>query len=218
MLEDNFTWVLRKALKGLNLAPSEAASLAGLSETAVLAFSRGDFSADTARRLAPALGLNPEALANHDLYLPKPLALPSIHRIDLPFGEERVNAWLVWTGDTAILFDTGYAPTSCTVALDALAAPPLDRVFVTHAHVDHIGGIPSFMMRGNLLHGANIDNTLPMKPGESIRCGDLVVSACDLSGSVSTSKVSRFPCSSPATPSSPAPSAAAPRPISINTR
>lgn len=182
MLEDNFTWVLRKALKGLNLAPSEAASLAGLSETAVLAFSRGDFSADTARRLAPALGLNPEALANHDLYLPKPLALPSIHRLDLPFGEERVNAWLAWTGDTAILFDTGYAPTSCTVALDALGAPPLDRVFVTHAHVDHIGGIPSFMMRGNILHGAGIDNALPMKPGDSIHCGPLVVRACDLSG------------------------------------
>jgi glyoxylase-like metal-dependent hydrolase (beta-lactamase superfamily II) len=182
MLEDDFSWVLRKALKGHNLAPSEAASLAGLPENAVLSFSRGDFSPDTARRLAPALGLNPDALAKHDVYLPKPLALPFIHRLDLPFGEERVNAWLVWTGGTAILFDTGYEPTSCTVALDALGAPPLDRVFVTHAHVDHISGIPSFMMRGNLLHGANIDNTLPMKPGDSIRCGSLVVRACDLSG------------------------------------
>jgi hydroxyacylglutathione hydrolase len=182
MLEDDFSWVIRKAFKGLDLAPGTAASRAGLSENAVLSFSRGNFSADTARRLAPTLGLNPEALANHDSYLPKPLALASIHRLDLPFGEERVNAWLVWTGDTTILFDTGYAPTSCTVALDALGAPPLDRIFVTHAHVDHIGGIPSFMMRGNILHGAGIDNALPMKPGDSIHCGPLVVRACDLSG------------------------------------
>lgn len=182
MLEDDFTYVIRKAFKGLNLAPGEAASRAGLPENAVLSFSRGIFSADTARRLAPVLGLNPDALANHDRYHPKPLAQPFIHRLDLPFGKERVNAWLVWTHDTAILFDTGYEPTSCTVALDALGAPPLDRVFVTHAHVDHIGGIPSFMMRGNILHGASIDNALPMKPGDSIRCGSLTVRACDLSG------------------------------------
>jgi len=182
MLEDDFSWVIRKAFKGHNLAPGEAASRAGLSENAVLAFSRGNFSADTARRLAPVLGLNPDALANHDRYLPRPLAQPFIHRLDLPFGEERVNAWLVWTGNTAILFDTGYEPASCTVALDALGAPPLDRVFVTHSHIDHIGGIPSFMMRGNILHGASIDNTLPMKPGDSIRCGPFTVRACDLSG------------------------------------
>jgi glyoxylase-like metal-dependent hydrolase (beta-lactamase superfamily II) len=182
MLEDDFTYVIRKALKGLDLAPGTAAARAGLPENAVLSFSRGNFSADTARRLAPALGLNPDALAKHDLYLPRPLALPFIHRLDLPFGEERVNAWLVWTGDTAILFDTGYEPTSCTVALDAVGAPALERVFVTHAHVDHIGGIPSFMMRGNILHGAGIDNALPMKPGDSIRCGSLAIRACDLSG------------------------------------
>jgi glyoxylase-like metal-dependent hydrolase (beta-lactamase superfamily II) len=128
------------------------------------------------------LGLNPDALANHEHYLPKPLNLPSIHRLDFPFGEERVNAWLVWTDDTAILFDTGYEPTSCAVALDAIGAPPLDQIFVTHNHVDHIGGIPSFMMRGNILHGSGIDNALTMKPGDSIRCGSLTVRACDLSG------------------------------------
>ncbi|MGL4400304.1 MAG: MBL fold metallo-hydrolase [Luteolibacter sp.] len=182
MLEDNFTWVLRKALRGLNLTVGEAASLAGLAESAVQSFAQGNFSADTARRLAPVLGLNADALAHHENYLPQPLALPSVHRLDLPFGEERVNAWLIWTDHAAILFDTGYQPTSCTVALDALGVPKLDRIFITHIHVDHIGGIPSFMVRGNVLHGANIDNTLPMKPGDSFRCGELTVRACDLSG------------------------------------
>ena len=182
MLEDDFTWVIRKAFKGLALAPGEAAARAGLSEHQVLSFSRGNFSADTARRLAPVLGLNPEALANHEHYLPGPLALPSIYRLDLPFREERVNAWLIWTDDAVILFDTGYEPTSCTVALDALGAPAPERIFVTHAHVDHIGGIPAFMMRGNVLHGASIENALSMKPGDSIRCGSLTIRACDLSG------------------------------------
>ena len=34
MLEDDFTYVIRKAFKGLALAPGEAASRAGLSENA----------------------------------------------------------------------------------------------------------------------------------------------------------------------------------------
>src|SRR5689334_467094 len=110
MLEDDFTYVIRKAFKGLALAPGEAASRAGLPENEVLAFSRGNFSADTARRLAPVLGLNPRALAKHDRYLPKPPTLSNIQRLDLPFDGERVNAWLVRAGDATILFDTGYEP------------------------------------------------------------------------------------------------------------
>ena len=40
MLEDDFTYVLRKALKGHDLAPAEAAARAGLSEKDVLAFQK----------------------------------------------------------------------------------------------------------------------------------------------------------------------------------
>ena len=89
MLEDDYTYVIRKAFKGLALAPGEAALRAGLPENEVLAFSRGRFLADTARRLAPVLGLNPVALANHFDYLPEQLAIPQIHRIDLSFDQER---------------------------------------------------------------------------------------------------------------------------------
>ena len=182
MLEDDFTYVIRKAFKGLDLAPAEAARNAGLPEAEVLAFSRGRFSVDTARQLAPALHLNPEALARHAGYLPRPLALPEIHRIELPFGEERVNVWLVWTHDAVLLFDTGYDPLTCTVALDAIAPPPLQEVFITHGHVDHVGGIPDFIARGNVPHGASIPGAKPMQPGDSIRCGPLTIRACDLSG------------------------------------
>ena len=65
MLEDDFTWVLKKALAGNGLAPSEAAARAGIPEGEAMAFLRGSFSADTARALAPVLGLSPEALAAH---------------------------------------------------------------------------------------------------------------------------------------------------------
>lgn len=182
MLEDDFTYVIRKAFKGLSLAPGEAALRAGLSESPVLSFSRGIFSKEIALQLAPVLGLNPVALSRHPDYLPKPLALPSVHRLDMPFEQERVNAWLVWTGDAIILFDTGYQPLDCTVALDAIGVPPIHRVFITHAHVDHVGGIPSMIARGNQLHGASIAQTHPMRPGDAISCGSLTIRACDLSG------------------------------------
>lgn len=182
MLEDDFTYVLRKAFKGLALAPGEAAARAGLPEHGVMSLLRGNFSAPTARRLAPALHLKPDALANHPGYLPQPQVLPCVHRIDLPFGGERVNAWLIWTADTAVLFDTGYDPLSCTVALDAIGPPPLSEIFITHAHVDHIGGIADFTGRGLIPRGAMIKGAANMKPGEAIRSGSLTVTAADLSG------------------------------------
>ncbi len=182
MLEDDFTYVIRKAFKGLALAPGEAARRAGLPEHDVMSFSKGNFSAETARRLAPVLGLGPTALANHLTYQPRPQSSADIHRIDLPFRDERVNAWLVWSGNSAILFDTGFDPLSCTVALDAIGPPPLEQVFISHGHVDHIGGVRDFLARGIIPNGAQIDGAKPMKPGDAIRCAQLTVRACDLSG------------------------------------
>ncbi len=182
MLEDDFTYVIRKAFKGLALAPGEAAQRAGLAENEVFAFSRGRFSADTARRLAPVLGLNPEALANHSDYFPQPLAIPQIYRIDLPFEQERVNAWHIWANDAVLLFDTGYEPRSCVVALDAIGPPALHQVFITHGHVDHIGGIRDFSGRGIIPRGAQVEGSEPMQPGDTVVCGSLTIRACDLSG------------------------------------
>jgi len=182
MLEDDFPYVIRKAFKGLALAPGDAARRAGLPEHDVMSFSKGNFSAETARKLAPVLGLKPTALAKHDSYQPNPQSSPDIHRVDLPFRDERVNAWLVWSGDTAILFDTGFDPLSCTVALDAIGPPPLEQVFLTHGHGDHIGGVRDFLARGIIPIGAMIDGAKSMKPGDAIRCGPLTVRACDLSG------------------------------------
>ncbi len=182
MLEDDFTYVIRKAMKGLGLTPAEAAKKAGLTEAEVLALSHGHFSAETARKLAPTLHLNPLSLALHPEFQPQPLTLPEIHRIDLPFREERVNVWLIWTHDAVILFDTGFEPLTCGVALDAIASPPLQEIFITHAHVDHVGGIPDLIARGKLPHGASIPGATPMQPGDSLRCGSLTIHACDLSG------------------------------------
>ena len=182
MLEDDFTYVIRKAFKGLGLAPGEAALRASLPEKEVLAFSRGHFSAEIARKLAPVLGLNPAALAAHHDYLPEPLKVPEIHRLDLPFGRERVNAWLIRTYDEAVLLDTGYDSQSCAAALAVLDAPPLGGIFITHSHPDHVGGMKSFPVIGHAPYGSRIENAMAMHPGDSIPCGTITIRACDLSG------------------------------------
>lgn len=181
MLEDDFTWVIRKAFKGLALAPGEAALRAGLKEQQVLAFSRGDFSPEVASQLAPALGLSPEALASHASYEPAPLQIPEIRQLDLPFGNERVNAWLIVAGGISILFDTGNDEVSCRSALREAGIAMPDYIFITHGHGDHIRGLGAFDTCASI-YGAEIDGASSMAAGDRIQCGPLEIRACDLSG------------------------------------
>jgi hydroxyacylglutathione hydrolase len=181
MLEDDFTYVLRKALAGHQLPPAGAAALAGIAEHAVLSFLRGSFSAETARRLAPVLGLNAAAFAAHADYHPKPLAQTSIHSLDLPFDDGRVNAWLIDAGASKILFDSGCEPRDFIPALGDLP----ERAFITHGHRDHVGGLHHLLQHHIPVHAAGIRETIPMKPGDSVCCGPLIVRACDLSGHAS---------------------------------
>jgi glyoxylase-like metal-dependent hydrolase (beta-lactamase superfamily II) len=182
MLEDDFTYVLRKALIGHSLAPAEAAAQAGLPANDVLAFLRGTFSAATACKLAPVLGLNAAAFARHATYLPAPLALPGIARLDLPFSGERVNAWLVCDGDASMLFDTGYQPRDLLEAIASLRKRLPDRAFITHAHHDHTGTLEHLLTAAVPVHAATIPGTIAMHPGDMVCCGPLAIRACDLSG------------------------------------
>ncbi len=182
MLEDDFSYVTRKALRGYGLSASEAGKRTGLSENEILAFIKGDFSASVARQLATLLRLNPQALLDLASYQPKPLHHSQIHRLDLPSGPDRVNAWLIWTPDIAVLFDTGKQPDSCAVALAAVGVRQLNRIFITHGHHDHIGGNASFLAKNIIIHAPAIEHCRPIFPGDAIQCGPLTLRACDLSG------------------------------------
>jgi glyoxylase-like metal-dependent hydrolase (beta-lactamase superfamily II) len=182
MLEDNYTDIISKALRGHALTLATASQLAGLSDTDVQAFMKGDFSETIARYLSEVLDLKTDALIKHPYYLPDPLCLTEVQRLDLPFEGGQVNAWLIQTKAVAILFDTGYLPSSCTAALNALNAPRPDPVFITHAHRDHTGGLSEMLASGSTLYGWDIKNARPLNPGDVIRCGPLTIRACDLSG------------------------------------
>jgi glyoxylase-like metal-dependent hydrolase (beta-lactamase superfamily II) len=182
MLEDDFTYVLRKSLLGNGLSPAAAAVRAGLAEKALLDFQGGVFSRETARLIAPVLGLNAEALCCHADYQPASLETPDVERIDLPFGSERVNTWLVRANDSLVLFDAGFQVADLIQELAVRCGGMPDRVFITHAHPDHVGAVAHFLAAGIPVHSADLPGTIHMKPGDAVICGPLIIRACDLSG------------------------------------
>ncbi len=183
-LEDDFRWVLRKALKGRNLAPGEAAEMAGLPATEVLALSRGRFSEEAARRVAPVLGLDPAVFATLPDYHPRPPLPPGLHRHALAFDGGFVNAWLLRSGDAALLIDTGPAPTPLSQFLGGHPVVRLD-VMVTHPHGDHIGGLPALRDIPRTLHTpaeAKLADAVPRTPGESLDIPPFSIRVLDLDG------------------------------------
>ncbi len=69
-----------------------------------------------------------------------------IHRIDTPLGERRSSLWLVRGRSGTVLFDTGTDATSSDHLMPYFGATGIDpreirHVVVSHADVDHFGGI-----------------------------------------------------------------------------
>lgn len=181
-LEDDFTDVVRKAMTGHGLGVADVAQRSGLAEAEVEALLGGGFAEGTLRRVAEVLGLDAAALAGLPGYRPAPLHVEGVRRLCLPFGLGGVNAWWVATGETALLFDTGCDAADVASALESGQLAQPGRVFITHGHRDHIGGIAGMVARGIPVHGAAIEGAVSMQPGDSFRCGPLQVTACDLSG------------------------------------
>ena len=182
MLEDDFTYVLRKALAGHGLTLAEAAERAGITPHQAGDFMAGRFVPDIARAFAPVLGLNAEAFARHAVYQPPPATVPGIRRLDLPFGDGQVNAWLLRTEGASALFDAGHDPHDLLRALESDGGRMPDRVFITHSHRDHVGALGKFLAAGLPVHSADLPGTIRMKPGDTVLCGPLAVKACDLAG------------------------------------
>jgi hydroxyacylglutathione hydrolase len=182
MLEDDFTYVLRKAVLGKGLAPAQVADLAGLPESDVMTFLRGNFSREMACRIAPVLGLNADAFAALPEYQPKPVVHPAIDRIDLPFEDEHVNAWVIRLGGSLVLIDAGFRPHDLMAALQTRYGRLPDRVFITHGHRDHVGAVQVLLDAGIPVHAAGIEGTISMKAADTVFCGSMAIRACDLSG------------------------------------
>ncbi len=140
-LEDGFSDIVGKAMRGLQFTDAQLAEVAGVTAAAVHALRDGAWDETTARAVAPMLGLKTDALCalGHRAYTPAPLALDGLAHFNTPFEDMTVNSYLAWDTATreAVAFDTG-ADCSGVLALLAEKKLSLKAILLTHTHGDHI--------------------------------------------------------------------------------
>jgi len=140
-LEDTYTDILGKAMRGLKLDDATVAQRAGVGLPELQTLRGGEFSAAVAGKVAPLLGLNFSALSAvaQKRYLPAEVTVEGLAQFNTPFEDMTVNAYLVWDSKTreAAVFDTG---SDAGGILEEAAAKKLTirHIFLTHTHGDHI--------------------------------------------------------------------------------
>lgn len=140
-LEDLYSDILGKALRGQAFTTSTIAAKSGIPETKIQAVLDGEFDAHVVRTLAEILSIDAPSLIAiaEDRYQPAAISLPGLAGFNSPFGDMTVNSYLVWDATTreAAAFDTG---ADATEMLDFLASQKLTLklILLTHTHGDHI--------------------------------------------------------------------------------
>jgi len=140
-LEDNYTDIIGKAIRGQKLDDATVAQRAGVGVAELEALRGGEFSAAVAEKIAPVLRVNGRALCAlaQKRYAPADVTLEGLEQFNTVFEDMTVNAYLVWDPATrdAAIFDTG---TDVTGMLETIAAKKLTLryIFITHTHGDHI--------------------------------------------------------------------------------
>ncbi len=181
-LEDSFSDIVGKAMRGLQLTDAQLAETAGVTAEAVNKLREGAWDETAARAVAPALGLKADALCalGHRAYSPGPVALDGLAQFNTPFEDMTVNSYIVWDAASgeAVAFDTG---ADCTPMLGFLAEKKLRLalILLTHTHGDHIfdldrlkekTGAPAFVGDREPLDGVET-----FAPGRSWTVGGLKI-------------------------------------------
>src|SRR5690348_2785106 len=136
-LEDNFTDVIGKAQRGLEISDSDLAEQARLDASMIRKLRRGHYDELALFRVAPVLGLGARALADlaQNEYRPEVRKIDGLAMFNTKYHDMMVNAFLVWHPKLreAITFDTGV---DCRSLLDRVQKEALtvERVLLTHAH------------------------------------------------------------------------------------
>ena len=151
-LEDNFTDVIGKAQRGLQLSDQALAEKAGIKPEELKAVQGGEVRELPIRAIAKALKLERDALlalARREWYPEQPIFKRGFAMFNTPHEDMTVNSYLVWDTKTrqAAAFDTG---ATAVPMLDTIAAEGLKLryIFLTHTHDDHVADLPRLAATG----------------------------------------------------------------------
>src|SRR2546423_5913890 len=145
-LEDNFSDVVGKAQRGLEISDSELAKKSGASADAIRKVRDGNFDEAKVRSIAPVLNLDGDALADLGGGKYRPAELKSfdgLAQFTTSYSGMLVNAYLVWDLATkhAVAFDTG-ADSAPMLKLATKEDLSIKMILLTHAHPDHVADLP----------------------------------------------------------------------------
>jgi hydroxyacylglutathione hydrolase len=141
-LEDGWSDVLHKAVRGQGLSVGILANRAGISGEEVQALLDARFDARTATAVATALGLHPSSLLAlaDGTYHPREIILPAgMEMFTSDWDSMKVHSCLAWDETTreAVAFDTGADATELLSFLQDHGLT-LRLVLLTHGHGDHL--------------------------------------------------------------------------------
>lgn len=140
-LEDLFTDVLGKAMRGLGMDVDAVSQGSGVSAEKIWSVLSGAVDRDVLNKMAPVLGLAAGPLVDlaEATYTPAPVEVPGVEGFNTPYGDMTVNSFVVWdaaTGEAGI-FDTGADADPLLHFLKEQHLQPVG-LFLTHSHGDHI--------------------------------------------------------------------------------
>jgi hydroxyacylglutathione hydrolase len=144
-LEDNFTDVIGKAQRGLQISDEQLASKSGVTVADVTRAKEGGVDEQVLKKIAPALNLAPAALVElaRKAWFPSTAQeIPGLACFNTTYDDMTVNSYLVWDPKTSqgICFDTG-ADSSDMVKFAASKQIRIQLILLTHTHPDHVADL-----------------------------------------------------------------------------
>lgn len=189
-IEDEYTDILNKAVRGQRLSPEELADRADISMESLLQLQKGEYQAETLSRAAHVLNLDApslSALAEKSWY-PAPVKdMPGFAMFTTWYGDMTVNAYMVWDPETleAASFDTGATADPMMACINSHQLR-LRRVFITHTHPDHLADLNKLLENPDATgYGSAAENPLGLKPlvhGDGLMLGSLRIRVLGTSG------------------------------------
>ncbi len=182
-LEDNFNDVIGKAQRGLGLSPEQLARQAGVSSAEIERVLGGAFEERIVRKVAPVLGLGPDALVElgeKSWYPQDPGEVAGLACFNSAYSDMTVNAYFVWDlkSDNGVCFDTG-TDAAAIIRFASEREIRIQMVLLTHTHPDHIAALgeltklteaKAFVSKQEAMPGAEA-----FELGHDFRVGSLVI-------------------------------------------